>query len=69
MTIPKRKIVIDKITKKVKRWGYCDFGSDGQLDLNTEELIEIDNGVEMDTDEKDWYWNSISKTLQETQPE
>ena len=35
-----QKVVIDKNTKIVKRWGYCDFENDGSFDPDTEEIIE-----------------------------
>ena len=46
-----RKIVIDNITKKVKRHGFCDFENDGIYDSETESIIEKD----FDFDDKYFY--------------
>lgn len=35
-------IVIDKITKVVLRWGYCDFFNDGSFNFETEDIIVSD---------------------------
>jgi len=35
-----KQIVIDKETKQVLRFGYCDFENDGSFDSNTEQIIE-----------------------------
>lgn len=32
--------VIDKTSKEVKRYGYCDFLNDGSFDSDTEEIID-----------------------------
>jgi len=37
-----QKVVIDKITKLVKRYGYTDFASKPDFDPNTEQVIEND---------------------------
>jgi hypothetical protein len=35
-----KQIVIDKETKKVLRFGHCDFENDGSFDSDTEQIIE-----------------------------
>ena len=54
--------VIDKTTKQVKRWGYCDFTQDGSFDTNTEEQIIHDFVFDPDIDETNWYWNGSTFT-------
>jgi hypothetical protein len=50
--------VINKTTKKVKRFGFCDFWNDGKFDSGTEEIVEqnfIFNSLPLAY--QDWYWN------------
>jgi len=57
--------VIDKTTKVVKRWGFCDFENDGSFDSNTEEIIEMAFLFDPDIDEMTWLWDSGLETFVE----
>ena len=52
--------VIDKTSKKVKRYGYCDFANDGSFNPTTEEIISKDFFFAPDIDQQDWYWNGTT---------
>lgn len=49
--------VIDKTSKIVKRYGYCDFENDGSFDSENEEIIEYEFTFYPPIDQQDWYWN------------
>lgn len=53
-----KQIVIDKITKEVKRWGYCDFSNDGSFDEFTEEIIEKDFLFLSEYSDIIWYYDT-----------
>jgi len=55
-----KQIVIDKTTKNVKRWGYCDFQNDGTFNSDTEQIIEKEFIFNPDIDEQDWQYDSGS---------
>lgn len=57
--------VIDKTTKVVKRWGFCDFENDGSFDENTEEIIVKNFLFDPDIDETTWLWDSELETFVE----
>lgn len=58
--IPMR-VVIDKKTKKVLRYGYCDFESDGSFDAANEEIVEPGTFVfDPPIDVQDWVWDGRS---------
>ena len=67
-----KQVVINKTTKKVLRWGYCDFTNDGSFDSVTEEVIEKDfifdpPLYDMFTDvTTEWYWDG--ETFTQTSP-
>ena len=68
-----KQVVINKTTKKVLRWGYCDFTNDGMLDPDTEEVIEKDFIFDPPLSDMytgvttEWYWDG--ETFTETPPE
>ena len=63
-----KQFVIDKTTKKVLRFGFCDFANDGSFTSGTEEIIE-NNGILLPPlEEQDWYWNQNLGEFQKTQP-
>lgn len=55
-----RKEVIDKVSKRVKRHGFCDFENDGTFDSETEEIIEKDFDFVPNINIQDWYWNGTT---------
>jgi len=55
-----KNFVIDKVTKKVKKHGYCDF----EINSETEELIVKNFDLNPDVDEQDWYWNNAIQDFQ-----
>ena len=55
-----KQIVIDKTTKNVKRWGYCDFQNDGTFNSDTEQIIEKEFIFNPDIDEQDWQYDNGS---------
>ena len=57
--------VIDKITKIVKRWGYCDFENDGSFDSDTEEIIVMEFVFDPDIDVIDWEYDTETETFVE----
>lgn len=59
------KVVIDKITKRVKRFGYCDFASLPNFDSSAEEVIEKDFLFDPPLLEKVWKYNTTSLTFEE----
>jgi hypothetical protein len=60
------QVVIDKTTKDVKRFGYCDFENDGSFDSETEEIIEhyfvFDPRPSATVT---WRWNSSLETFEQ----
>lgn len=63
-----RQVVIDKVSKQVKRHGFCNFENDGSFNSETEEIIEKDFIFNPDIDEQDWYWNEGIYEFQQTAP-
>ena len=61
--------VIDKITKKVLRYGFVDFSTEAVFNPVTEEMIYQCCVLLLRFHEQDWYWNESTQTFQETQPE
>lgn len=57
--------VIDKTTKVVKRWGFCDFENDGSYQPDVEEIIEKAFLFDPDIDETTWLWDSELETFVE----
>jgi len=66
----KPQYVVDKTTKKLKRYGNCDFENDGSFNSGTEEIVDLPNDgffidkTHPDMDEQDYYWNG--STFQDT---
>ena len=58
-----KQFVIDKITKQVLRYGFCDFTNDGNFLSEIEEIVES-NAV-LEGDETPWYWNSATQEFQQ----
>jgi hypothetical protein len=52
-----QQIVIDSVTKEVKRVGFCDMEGDGALDAGSETVISNDFVFDPPIDEKIWTWN------------
>lgn len=63
-----KKFVIDKTTKQVKRFGFCDFLNDDVFDGLTEEIIENESILDPPIDETVWYWNGETSQFQTTAP-
>jgi hypothetical protein len=61
-----QSFVLDKLTKKVLRYGYCDFTNDGSFLPDTEEIISTVENIGYSIEEKDAYWNSGIQKFQET---
>lgn len=57
--------VIDKTTKVVKRWGFCDFENDGSFDPDNEEIITKRFIFDPDIDAATWLWNPTTETFEE----
>ena len=57
--------VIDKTTKVVKRWGFCDFENDGSFDADTEEIIEKAFVFDPEIDEAEWIYVVATDTFEE----
>ena len=57
--------VIDKITGKILRWGYCDFERDGSLNTLTEEVLTNEKEIhpEKNTDKEAQYYDKESQTI------
>ena len=58
-----KQFVIDSTSKKVKRWGYCDFSADGSFDAATEQVIEKEVAL---SPSQNWYWNEGMQEFQNT---
>lgn len=58
-----QKIVIDKTTKRVKRYGFCNFENDAQFDPNTEEIIVSDFFFDELPSKVVWIWNGGTETF------
>ena len=56
-----RQVIIDSVSKKVKRHGYCTF----DYDAETESLVMTTFEFNPSIREQDWYWNGT--TFQKTQ--
>jgi hypothetical protein len=52
--------VIDMVSKKVKRYGHCNFRDDGSFDEVNEDIIEMEWVFSPDISERNWYWNGVS---------
>ena len=69
-----KQIVIDKTSKKVLRFGCCDFENDGSFDSDTEQIIEqnfrFSPGLyNFATDAMtDWYYDEENDTFTLTAP-
>jgi hypothetical protein len=57
--------VINKETKKVLRYGYCDFEHDGSFDSENEEIIEKEWIFEKELQEVDYYWDAENEIFYE----
>ncbi len=51
------QVVIDKTSKKVLRFGFCDFENDGSFDNGNETIIKKYKVFEFEIYEKDWFWD------------
>lgn len=60
------RVVIDKTTKDVKRYGYCDFENDGSFDSGTEEIVEHYFVFDpRPSDTVTWRWNATLETFEQ----
>lgn len=57
--------VIDKTTKVVKRWGFCDFEHDGTFDAETEDIVLKRFVFDPPIDEHLWEWDAELETFVE----
>lgn len=57
--------VIDSVTGKILRWGYCNFAEDGMLDGEIEEVIISKDRVHPDcnTKREDRYYDKTDDTI------
>lgn len=55
-----KKYVLNKTTKQVLRWGFCDFANDGKFNSITEEIISTNLFPSVDTSIEVCYWNGTS---------
>lgn len=56
--------VINKDTKRVKRWGYCDFTASPEFNPETEEVIEKEFLFDGEK-ELIWYWIPAEETFKQ----
>lgn len=58
-----RQNVINKTTKQVLRFGFCDFQNDGSFDAVNESVIISNKPVALD-----WYWHEETLDFKEIAP-
>lgn len=58
------QFVIDQTTKKLKRYGACDFANDGSFDTATEQIIESDVVLTAPLEDQAWFWNAATGEFQ-----